>query len=565
MRETGTGFGRVGAAFAASTAMLLTALIAVSPAGAAGSGPPANTSQPSISGVAKDEQRLKTLKGVWTGQTPIAYTYAWSRCDSSGEGCEAITTATRASYRATHADVGHTLRVKVTGTNELGKASAVSQPSAVVAPSAPAKKVRPKILGVREDGQLLSATTGLWKGTPPFSYAYKWEECDALGLNCSMIPGATASTYRPISPEIGRRLRVIATATNVVAGATATSAATVKIKPGPPVSIGAPSVAGTVQEGQTLTASTGTWGGTGPLSFAYQWQRCSILGGTCEAIAGATAASYVATTEDVAHNLAVVVTASNSLGKASATSTESQTILAILPTNTVLPSISGLLQDGGLLSVALGSWTGSEPISYAVQWQLCNALGKACESITGATGSTLKLDPSEIGKTLAVIVTATNAAGSQSATSSVTSLIEGILPVNTVLPSISGLLQDGGLLSVATGTWTGSEPISYTYQWQLCNALGGACEDLSGAIGSTLKLDPGEIGKTLAVVVTATNAAGSQSATSSVSSLIEGLLPVNTVLPSISGLLQDGGLLSVATGTWTGSEPISYTYQWQLC
>ena len=244
-------------------------------------------------------------------------------------------------------------------------------------------------------------------------------------------------------------------------------------------------------------------------------------------------------------NLAVVVTATNAQGAAGATSAETQAVLGILPTNSVLPSISGVLQDGGLLSVATGSWSGSEPISYEYQWQLCNALGKACEELTGATGSTLKLDPSEIGKTLAVVVTATNAAGSTSATSSVTGLIAGILPKNTALPSISGVLQDGGLLSVATGSWSGSEPISYEYQWQLCNSLGKACEELTGATGSTLKLDPSEIGKTLAVVVTATNAAGSTSATSSVTGLIAGILPKNTALPSISGVLQDGGLLSV--------------------
>ena len=215
-----------------------------------------------------------------------------------------------------------------------------------------------------------------------------------------------------------------------------------------------------------------------------------------------------------------------------------------MPKNTALPSISGLLQDGGLLSATTGSWSGSEPISYAYQWQLCNALGKACEEISGATGSTLKLDPSEIGKTLALVVTATNAAGSTSATSSLTSLIAGIVPKNSALPSISGLLQDGGLLSATTGSWSGSEPISYAYQWQLCNALGKACEEISGATGSTLKLDPSEIGKTLALVVTATNAAGSTSATSSLTSLIAGIVPKN------SGAADDRRV----TETWPAAQ-----------
>jgi hypothetical protein len=526
---------------------------------------PANTSAPAVSGIARDEQRLKASKGTWSGQKPISYAYAWSRCDASGGSCTNIGGAGKSAYKLTHLDVGHTLRVTVTASNEAGHASATSEPSGVVAPSAPVKKAAPKISGLKEDGQLLSASTGLWKGTPPFSYSYRWEACDALGANCSAIAGATASSYRPVTSQIAGRLRVIVTAANSVGSASKVSAATAKIKPGPPVSIAAPAVSGSLQEGQTLTASTGGWAGSGPFAFSYQWLRCAISGGSCEQIPGATGPTYVEEAADFAHNLAVVVTASGSLGSASATSAETQGVLGILPTNSILPSISGLLQDGGLLSVATGSWSGTEPIAYAIQWQLCNALGFACEDLVGATGSSLKLDPSEIGKTLQAVVTATNAAGSTSATTSLTGLIAGLLPKNTALPSISGLLQDGSLLGAASGTWTGSEPISYAYQWQLCNALGKACEDLSGATGSGLKLDASEIGKTLALVVTATNAAGSTSATSSVTSLIEGILPKNTALPSISGLLQDGSLLNATTGSWSGSQPISYTYQWELC
>ncbi len=525
---------------------------------------PASGSPPSISGLARDGQRLKLSKGSWSGAKPISYTYRWSRCDASGASCSDIASTDKSFYKLGHEDVGHTLRATVTAINAEGQTSTTTPQSELVAPAALGKRKSPSISGSPQDGQLLTVGNGTWKGTPPQSYAYQWQSC-AKGAACADIPGATSSTYRATTTQIGRRLRAVVTATNSLGQASAASKASKPIAAGAPVDIAAPAISGNLQEGQTLTAAAGQWVGTGPISFAYQWLRCSITGGSCVEIAGATSSTYTPGVSDLAGNLAVVVTATNAQGAAAATSPETQAILGILPTNTLLPSISGLLQDGSLLSVASGSWSGSEPISYAYQWQLCNALGKACEELKGATGSTLKLDPSEIGKTLAVLVTATNAAGSTSATSSVTSLIEGILPKNTALPSISGLLQDGSLLSVASGSWSGSEPISYAYQWQLCNALGKACEELKGATGSTLKLDPSEIGKTLAVLVTATNAAGSTSATSSVTSLIEGILPKNTALPSISGLLQDGSLLSVASGSWSGSEPISYAYQWQLC
>ena len=63
---------------------------------------------------------------------------------------------------------------------------------------------------------------------------------------------------------------------------------------------------------------------------------------------------------------------------------------------------------------------------------------------------------------------------------------------------------------------------------------------------------------TVEVVVTATNAAGSTSATSSPTSVVEGLLPSNTKAPSILGNLLEGQVLSAEPGSWSGTEPISY-------
>jgi len=50
-----------------------------------------------------------------------------------------------------------------------------------------------------------------------------------------------------------------------------------------------PTIAGTPQAGQTLTASPGQWAGA-PSSFAYQWSRCDANGGNCAPIAGAVGA-----------------------------------------------------------------------------------------------------------------------------------------------------------------------------------------------------------------------------------------------------------------------------------
>ncbi len=528
-------------------------------------GAPVNASPPSIAGTAQDGQMLVASKGAWTVQKPVAYAYQWTRCDVSGNECEDIAAATGTSHRLTHEDVGHTLRVAIAATDTTGSTSATSAPTPQVAPLAVAKRANPKILGAAEDGQLLTVGDGTWKGTPPLSFAYQWEACDASGSGCSAIAGANASSYRVASTQIGMRIRAIVTASNAAGSASATSRATKKVKAGPPLNTEAPAIAGSLEEGQTLVASTGAWAGTAPFVFSYQWQRCSFLGGYCENIAGATSSTYTLGALDIASQFAVVVTASNAQGSASATSAETSPILGSLPSNLGLPSISGLLQEGQLLSVGTGSWSGSLPISYSYRWQLCNPLGKECADISGATGSSLELSPSDVGGILDVVVTATNVAGSTSVTTPVTGLIAGLLPNNLGLPNISGLLQEGQLLSVGTGSWSGTAPIAYSYQWQLCNALGKECTNISEATGSSLKLSLSDIGSTLDVVVKATNVAGSSSVTSSVTGLIEGLLPANSALPSISGLLQEGQLLSVGTGSWSGTAPIAYSYQWQLC
>lgn len=88
----------------------------------------------------------------------------------------------------------------------------------------------------------------------------------------------------------------------------------------PPASTSAPVVSGTAQQGQTLSASVGTWSG-GPTSYAYQWNRCNSAGAGCAAITGATAPTYtLMAAADIGATINVTVTASNSIGSGSATS-----------------------------------------------------------------------------------------------------------------------------------------------------------------------------------------------------------------------------------------------------
>ncbi|HEY2216146.1 MAG TPA: hypothetical protein VGH21_01540, partial [Solirubrobacteraceae bacterium] len=358
---------------------------------------PLSISAPSIAGTPTAGQRLTADKGVFSGERPTTYSYGWLRCDAAGSNCTAISPPSGAARRATEADIGHALRVTVTASDPSGQASATSDPTEPIAAAALRKGKAPKISGSAHDGQVLAVSNGSWKGTAPDSFTYQWQACPRTGA-CTSIPGANAASYRAASRQLGSRLRVIVTATNGAGSLAQGSKRSAKILPGAPVNTGAPSISGSLQEGQTLTAEPGAWVGTGPISYAYQWLRCSLTGGGCTEIAGATESTYTAGISDLASNLAVLVTASNAQGSAPATSPETQAILGILPTNSLLPSISGLLQDGQLLSVASGSWSGTQPITFGYQWQLCDALGQGCEAIAGANGPSLALDPSEIGK-----------------------------------------------------------------------------------------------------------------------------------------------------------------------
>src|SRR5581483_4831077 len=62
--------------------------------------------------------------------------------------------------------------------------------------------------------------------------------------------------------------------------------------PAAPNNLSPPVVSGTARSGQTLSATTGSWAGVTPMTFAYQWQRCDASGSGCNAVSGATASSY---------------------------------------------------------------------------------------------------------------------------------------------------------------------------------------------------------------------------------------------------------------------------------
>lgn len=234
------------------------------------------------------------------------------------------------------------------------------------------------------------------------------------------------------------------------------------------------------------------------------------------------------------------------------------------PVNTVAPSISGTPKKGQTLTVSNGSWTGSPTITYAYQWRRCDASGASCSDISGETSSTYTLTGADVGSTIRCTVTATNNDGTDNATTAQTAVVTLDPPVNSAAPTISGTAKSGQTLTAATGTWTGAPTITYAYQWYRCDAAGANCVAISGETASTYALTDTDVGSTIKVAVTGTNADGSSSATSTATSQVAINLPINTALPTLSGLAQNGQVMASTAGSWvSGSGTLAY--QWYRC
>ena len=226
--------------------------------------------------------------------------------------------------------------------------------------------------------------------------------------------GTGAASYTPLVTDEGALMRVIVTATNAYGQASAISAPAGPVTSIPPIDIAPPTLSGTPEPTDTLSATPGAWSGAGN-AYTYQWQHSSDGGATWADIAGAISASYTLSMADDGEILRVLVIATNPDGSVSAASASvpltnppsTPVVAPAVPSWTAPPTLS---QDAGKLGdrlkIAPGTWSRGAVVTTRVM--RCT---KVCLPVGVPNARTYTVSPADLGAILRVRETASNAGG----------------------------------------------------------------------------------------------------------------------------------------------------------
>ncbi len=358
----------------------------------------------SVNGTPKVGTPTTLAAGSYT-PAPGSRSYQWQLCSPT---CSNIGGATNSTYTPVAGDVGKTLKVIETvgkaGYNPGGSTSSASL-AVVKGDFSPTTAVA--INGTPTVGTATTLTAGTYSPAPT-GQSYQWELCDANGLTCNPIGGATSNTYTPISSQVGSTLRVVETVTlaGYNDGSSTSNAAVVN---GTFATNTAVAINGTPTVGTKSTLTAGTYTPS-PTSTSYQWKRCDSSGNNCVKISGATFSVYTPVAGDVGSTLRVVETVTKSLyvngGSTSAAS--APVIKGTIVMNTQV-AVFGYPKKGVLSKITPGSYTPT-PTSRTYHWLRCTSTAlSSCVSISGATGKTYRPVAADVGKRLRVVETVSKA------------------------------------------------------------------------------------------------------------------------------------------------------------
>ena len=303
----------------------------------------------------------------------------------------------------------------------------------------------PTITGTAQVGETLAAdTTGIadYDGLDRAAFSYQWLAADAE------INGATASTYTLIVADAGKAIKVRVSFTDDAGNdEELTSAATDAVAGAPPPpntpATGAPTITGTAQVGDTLTAvTTGIEDADGLTNviFTYQW-----LADDAE-INGATAPTYILVAADAGKAIKVQVSFTDDAGNDEELTSAATDAVAGAPPPpntpaTGAPTITGTAQVGDTLTAVttgIEDADGLTNVIFTYQWLADDA------EINGATAPTYILVAADAGKAIKVQVSFTDDAGNdEELTSAATAAVAGAPSPLTVSLENAATIHDG--------------------------------------------------------------------------------------------------------------------------
>ena len=314
-------------------------------------------------------------------------------------------------------------------------------------------------------GQTLTAnTSGVADadGLSNVQYEYQWLADDAD------IKGATGSTYTLTDSEEGKTVKVQVSFTDdaghdetLTSGATAAVAA----KPNSPAT-GAPTISGTAQVGETLTADTSGIAdadGLTSAAFTYQW-----LADDAD-INGTTGSTYTLTDSEEGKAVKIKVGFTDDEGNDESLTSAATAAVAAKPNSpaTGALTISGTAQVGETLTADTSAIADADGLSDAMfnyQWLADDT------DIQSATNSTYTLSAADEGKTISVRVSFTDDGGNhESRISLQTTTVSAALSTDTL-----GEPQNLELTPVAVG----ANGVGIKVSWEAPSATGDS--DISG-------------------------------------------------------------------------------------
>ena len=389
-------------------------------------------------------------------------------------------------------------------------------------------------------------------------FSYQWLADDAD------IQDATASTYTLVTDDVGKAIKVRVSFTDDATNEeTLTSAATAAVAAKPnSLATGAPTISGTVQVGETLTANTtgiADEDGLTDAVFSYQW-----LADDAD-IQGETASTYTLVTDDVGKAIKVRVSFTDDATNEETLTSAATAAVAAKPNSlaTGAPTISGTAQVGETLTANTTGISDEDGLTDAVfsyQWLADDA------DIQGETASTYTLVTDDVGKAIKVRVTFTDDATNEETLTSAATAAVAAKPnsLATGAPTISGTVQVGETLTANTTGIADKDGLTnavFSYQWLADDA------DIQGETASTYTLVTDDVGKAIKVRVSFTDDATNEETLNSAATAAVAAKPnsLATGAPTISGTAQVGETLTANTTGIADKDGLTnavFGYQW---